>query len=50
MVLVERDGIGRTEQFLPIALPGRAAGELVPTIVTGNTAEGLLGEALRDAA
>jgi threonylcarbamoyladenosine tRNA methylthiotransferase MtaB len=50
MVLVERDGIGRTEQFVPIAVPGRAAGELVPTVVTGVTADGLAGEALRDAA
>jgi len=50
MVLVERDGLGRTEQFVPIAVPGRGAGELVPTRVTGLTADGLVGEALRDAA
>ncbi|MBN9348344.1 MAG: tRNA (N(6)-L-threonylcarbamoyladenosine(37)-C(2))-methylthiotransferase MtaB [Devosia sp.] len=50
MVLVERDGLGRTEQFVTIAVPGRGAGELVPTLVTGVTADGLAGEALRDAA
>jgi threonylcarbamoyladenosine tRNA methylthiotransferase MtaB len=51
MVLVERDGLGRTEQFLPIKVPGRAAGELVATRVTGlSTADGLVGEALRTAA
>jgi threonylcarbamoyladenosine tRNA methylthiotransferase MtaB len=50
MVLVERDGIGRTEQFVPIAVPGRRPGELVPTLVTGITADGLVGEALRNAA
>jgi threonylcarbamoyladenosine tRNA methylthiotransferase MtaB len=49
-VLVEREGLGRTEQFLPIRLAGRAAGELVPTRVTGISTEGLVGEALRDAA
>ena len=50
MVLVERNGVGRTEQFLPIAVPGHAAGELVPTLVTGVTPDGLVGEALRNAA
>jgi threonylcarbamoyladenosine tRNA methylthiotransferase MtaB len=50
MVLIERNGIGRTEQFVPIAVPGRMAGELIPVRVTGLTADGLAGEALRDAA
>jgi threonylcarbamoyladenosine tRNA methylthiotransferase MtaB len=50
MVLIERNGIGRTEQFVPIAVPGRTAGELIPVRVTGLTADGLAGEALRDAA
>ena len=49
-VLVERDGLGRTEQFVPIAVPRHAAGELVTTLVTGVTADGLVGEALRNAA
>jgi threonylcarbamoyladenosine tRNA methylthiotransferase MtaB len=50
MVLVERDGMGRTEQFVPIHVAGHGGGELVPTLVTGVTAEGLVGEALRNAA
>jgi threonylcarbamoyladenosine tRNA methylthiotransferase MtaB len=49
-VLVERDGLGRTEQFVPIAVPGHAAGELVAVRVTGTSADGLVGEALRTAA
>jgi threonylcarbamoyladenosine tRNA methylthiotransferase MtaB len=50
MVLVERNGVGRTEQFVPIEVPGRDAGELVAMQVTGVTADGLVGEALRNAA
>jgi threonylcarbamoyladenosine tRNA methylthiotransferase MtaB len=50
MVLVEHDGIGRTEQFVPVEVPGRTAGELIPVRVTGLRAGGLTGEALRDAA
>ncbi len=49
-VLVERDGSGRTEQFVPIAVPGRSSGELVPVRVTGLSEAGLVGEALKDAA
>ena len=50
MILVERDGLGRTEQFVPIAVPGHGPGELVPVHVTGVTPEGLMGEAIRSAA
>ncbi len=50
MVLVERDGLGRTEQFVPIVVPGHGAGELVPVRVTGVSADGLVGEAIRNAA
>jgi threonylcarbamoyladenosine tRNA methylthiotransferase MtaB len=49
-VLVERDGLGRTEQFVSIAVPGHAAGELVPVRVTGTSPAGLVGEAIRSAA
>jgi threonylcarbamoyladenosine tRNA methylthiotransferase MtaB len=49
-VLVERDGLGRTEQFVPIALPGHGPGEIVATRVTGTSPDGLVGEALRTAA
>jgi threonylcarbamoyladenosine tRNA methylthiotransferase MtaB len=50
MVLVERGGLGRTEQFLPVIMPNHTAGDLVPVAVTGFTALGLAGEALRIAA
>ncbi len=50
MVLVERNGLGRTEQFVPIAVPGHGPGELVPVQVTGISADGLVGEAMRTAA
>jgi threonylcarbamoyladenosine tRNA methylthiotransferase MtaB len=50
MVLVERGGIGRTEQFLPVATPGRAHTELIPMRITGVSPTGLIGEPMRAAA
>ena len=49
-VLVERSGLGRTEQFVPVHVPGTTAGELVGVRVTGLGEDGLIGEALRAAA
>jgi threonylcarbamoyladenosine tRNA methylthiotransferase MtaB len=49
-VLVERDGMGRTEQFIPIMVSGHVAGELIAVRVTGTSDTGLVGEAIRDAA
>jgi threonylcarbamoyladenosine tRNA methylthiotransferase MtaB len=49
-VLVEREGLGRTEQFVPIAVPGHAPGEIVAARVTGTSPDGLVGEAMRTAA
>ncbi len=49
-VLVEKDGLGRTEQFVPIVVAGREAGELVSVRVTGRSATGLVGEPARTAA
>jgi threonylcarbamoyladenosine tRNA methylthiotransferase MtaB len=49
-VLVERHGMGRTEQFVPIAVAGHGAGALVGVRVTGLGEDGLIGEAIRDAA
>jgi threonylcarbamoyladenosine tRNA methylthiotransferase MtaB len=49
-VLIERNDLGRTEQFLPIAVPGTQPGELLAVRVTGVTSDGLVGEALREAA
>ena len=49
-VLIERDGLGRTEQFVPVKVAGTVAGDLLSVRITGVTAEGLAGEALRVAA
>jgi threonylcarbamoyladenosine tRNA methylthiotransferase MtaB len=50
MVLVERGGVGRTEHFLPITVPGHAHGELLPIRAVGLSSKGLVGEAIRSAA
>jgi threonylcarbamoyladenosine tRNA methylthiotransferase MtaB len=49
-VLIERDGMGRSEQFVPVAVPGAQPGELLAVQVTGMTSDGLLGEPSRQAA
>jgi threonylcarbamoyladenosine tRNA methylthiotransferase MtaB len=49
-VLVERDGIGRTEQFVPVGIAGHAPGEIVPVRIVGMAEDRLLGEAVRSAA
>ena len=49
-VLVEYSGIGRTEQFLPVPMPGAQPGLLLAVRITGADSDGLVGEALRDAA
>ncbi|OYW98728.1 MAG: tRNA (N(6)-L-threonylcarbamoyladenosine(37)-C(2))-methylthiotransferase MtaB, partial [Rhizobiales bacterium 32-66-8] len=49
-VLVERHGLGRTEQFVPVAMPGEQPGQLLAVQVTGVAADGLVGEVLREAA
>lgn len=49
-VLVERGGVGRTEQFVPVLVPQAQAGELVRFRATGATPEGLAGDVLRLAA
>jgi threonylcarbamoyladenosine tRNA methylthiotransferase MtaB len=49
-VLVERDGLGRTEQFVPLAVPGFGQGQIVPVRVTGVSPTGLIGEPIRTAA
>ena len=49
-VLIERDGMGRTEQFMPIAVPGHGPGEIVAVRVTGLSGDGLIGEPIRTAA
>jgi threonylcarbamoyladenosine tRNA methylthiotransferase MtaB len=49
-VLVERNGIGRQEQFIPVAIPGHKPGELVPVRILGTSPDGLVGEPIRSAA
>ena len=49
-VLTERNGIGRTEQFLPVAMPGSEPGKLLAVHITGVAADGLVGETVREAA
>ena len=49
-VLIERNGMGRTEQFMPIVVPGHAPGEIVPVRAIGTSPDGLVGEPIRTAA
>jgi threonylcarbamoyladenosine tRNA methylthiotransferase MtaB len=45
-VLVERDGLGRTEHFTPTAIDAGAPGDVVPARVTGRTDRALVATAL----
>jgi threonylcarbamoyladenosine tRNA methylthiotransferase MtaB len=49
-VLVEGDGIGRTEQFVPVELAGHAQGEIVTARIVGMAGDRLVGEPIRSAA
>jgi threonylcarbamoyladenosine tRNA methylthiotransferase MtaB len=49
-VLMEKGGLGRTEHFTPVTMPGIAAGTLVSAQITGRTASGLLATPLAEAA
>ena len=49
-VLMERGGIGRTEHFLPVALPHEQPGALISVRITGASDDGLVGDVLRKAA
>ena len=49
-VLVESEGMGRTEQFVPVDVSGYRQGEIVPMRVTGVTGKGLSGEPIQAAA
>jgi threonylcarbamoyladenosine tRNA methylthiotransferase MtaB len=42
-VLVERNGLGRTEQFLPVRVEDAKPGEIVETEISGADADGLVG-------
>lgn len=49
-VLMERNGLGRTEQFVPVRVAGMQAGELSAVRIIGLGPDGLIGEKLRAAA
>ncbi len=49
-VLVETDGIGRTEHFAPTLIPGGRAGEILAARITGHGGGRLIAEALVAAA
>jgi threonylcarbamoyladenosine tRNA methylthiotransferase MtaB len=49
-VLVEREGLGRTEQFVPIAVDGHPPGSIVPVRAVGVRDGTLIGEPIRTAA
>ncbi len=49
-VLIEKDGIGRQEQFVTCSLPGHLPGEIVSARITHFANGNLVGEALRSAA
>jgi threonylcarbamoyladenosine tRNA methylthiotransferase MtaB len=49
-VLIEKDGIGRNEQFVTCSLPGHIPGEIVAARITHFADGNLVGEALRSAA
>lgn len=49
-ILVERDGIGRTEHFTPAVIAGVEAGAIVAARITGNTAKALCATPLAEAA
>ncbi|WBL79189.1 tRNA (N(6)-L-threonylcarbamoyladenosine(37)-C(2))-methylthiotransferase MtaB [Bradyrhizobium xenonodulans] len=41
-VLIESDGQGRTEHYLPVAIAGKQVGRVVPMMITGNDGERLV--------
>ena len=45
LVLIEHDGLGRTEQFTETELPQGAPGDIVPVRIVGHTKRHLLAEA-----
>jgi len=49
-VLIERDGIGRTEQFAPIMIVGTEPGQILQARVIGVGDQGLIGEPIQQVA
>jgi threonylcarbamoyladenosine tRNA methylthiotransferase MtaB len=49
-ILLEREGLGRTEQFTQVEVDGGEAGQIIETRITGHTGRHLLGALLSQAA
>jgi threonylcarbamoyladenosine tRNA methylthiotransferase MtaB len=49
-VLIEREGLGRTEQFVPVKLSSGQPGDIVAVDIVGTDAGGLIGEIRKKAA
>ncbi|MBS8261849.1 tRNA (N(6)-L-threonylcarbamoyladenosine(37)-C(2))-methylthiotransferase MtaB [Roseibium polysiphoniae] len=49
-VLVEKEGLGRTEQFTQTEISGGVAGEILPVKITGHSGRHLLGDVISKAA
>ncbi|WP_029041188.1 tRNA (N(6)-L-threonylcarbamoyladenosine(37)-C(2))-methylthiotransferase MtaB [Cucumibacter marinus] len=49
-VLIEREGLGRTEQFVPVKLSAGQPGDIVAVDIVGTEAGGLIGEIRKKAA
>jgi len=49
-VLIERNGLGRSEQFMPVSIEGGNTGEIITARVLACSQKGLSGQAVRSAA
>ena len=49
-VLVEKNGLGRSEQFVPVSVESGKTGEIITVRVFACSEKGLLGELVRSAA
>lgn len=49
-VLIEHDGLGRTEQFVPVRVAGGMPGDILTVMISGAHDGGLIGEQVRDVA
>jgi threonylcarbamoyladenosine tRNA methylthiotransferase MtaB len=47
---MERNGLGRTEQFIPVRVAGAEAGDLLSVRISGLSDDGLSGHPLQAAA
>ena len=50
LVLIEKEGLGRTEQFTQVEVDGGVAGDIVETRIKGHTGRHLMGDILTRAA